>query len=159
MTKHFLATGATATRLGVTRSQLQNLFPYLPYLYISKRQTRLFPAAYIEAYAASLSRCGKPATIGTARSFWTTPGAGSILDAAQTRIKESLNSNIHYTANELMALLDVSRMTVTVWYQGGVFRAIRQQNPPKRARGKSWRVTLLIPAADVKKALVWKLPD
>jgi hypothetical protein len=55
MGPNFISLGDAREQLNVSsRSQMQNLFPHLPHVYIKSRQTRLFPAGYIRGLAEHL---------------------------------------------------------------------------------------------------------
>ncbi len=155
--KALIATGEAAQRLGIGRSTLQNMFDYIPYLYVWKRETRLFPASYIDAYATFLRQNSKQATVPTARAFWATEEAQRLYQEAQDRITSGL-SGITLNAGELMKLLCIGRMTITSWHQAGVFQVVSQTVKPKRNRGKGPKQVLLIPCREVRQALVWKAP-
>jgi len=152
LTQLFLATGEAAERLKVGRSQLQKLFSYLPYLYITKRETRLFPTLYIDAYAAYLQREGLKATIGSARAFGHT-------DEARLQFQQQLESRFAFTAAEVASMFCVSRMAITNWHQGGVFTPLRQTVRPKRDRGKGKKTILLIGRDELRRACEWRVPN
>jgi hypothetical protein len=155
----FIATGQAHARLGIVRSQLQNLFPHLLYLYVTKRETRLFSAAYIDAYATYLRERSQQATIATARAFARTAQAQDIVTEVTTRVDTILREKIIFTPQEVMQLLNVAKMTITSWHQGNVFTVRRQKVTPKRNRGKEQREILLIPAKELRAALEWHKPQ
>lgn len=147
MTPHFLSTEVTAKTLRITRSQLQNLFPYIPYLFVPKRSVRLFPATYIKAFAKFMEdeHCTK-ATVALALNFWRLEESRQLVIAQQGLVTNSLDTTQHYTAAQLMELLSIARMTVTNWAQGAVFKIERV--------GRDLR----IPSSELRAALVWRTP-
>jgi hypothetical protein len=154
----FIATGETCRRLNVERSQLQNLFPLIPYLYVSKRETRLFIGEYIDGYATYLRERQARPTLATARAYLGTPNAQDIIRRVTTEFNQTLATKITFTPTELTKLLNIGRMTVTTWHQNKVFSVVRQEVRPKRDRGKETREVLLIPSGELRKALEWKIP-
>lgn len=152
-----IVTGEVARRLEIGRPTLQNMFGSIPHLYVTRRETRLFPAPYIDAYVAYLRQRYQPAIIATAREFWATQEAQRLTEAAQQRIEAGLRG-MTLTTSELMSLLCISRMAITNWHQAGVIRVVEQTVRPKRSRGKGPKKVLLIPTSEVRQALEWRLP-
>lgn len=157
MAGELISTQEAAKRLRVKRSQLQNLFPYLPHIYIAKRQTRLFVGPYIDAYAETLQ--GRGATLRTVVDFARTERAQQLIRDAQTRINEALSNQASFNAKEVMALFCIGRMTVTQWGEAGVFSVVRRSVPPKRDRGQRRSETLLILSTELRQAFTWRVPQ
>jgi len=140
-----LATGEVAKRLKITRPTLQNMFDHIPHLYVLRKETRLFPLAYIDALVAYLARAKQPATIDSAASFWRTDEAQRLYAEAVRRYTEGL-SGIALTGAELAGVLGVPYSTVMNWSQSGGVVAVRGQ------QGVSF------PCDQVKTAIVWRAP-
>ncbi len=114
----FLTLGSAQQKLNVTnRSQMQNLFPFVPHLYIRQRQTRLFPASYINALARFLN--GRSATLELARQFNRTGPAQQLRQEMQDEFTAALDAKAEHTPVEVAALLSVSRATVSGWTLSG----------------------------------------
>lgn len=140
-----LATGEVARRLKTTRTTLQNMFDHIPHLYVLKKETRLFPTAYIDAYAAYLAREELPATIDSAASFWRTDVAQRLYAEAVARLNVGL-AQPTLTGQELAGVLGVPYSTVMNWSSTGALVAVRT------------RKGVLFPGEKVKTAIVWKKP-
>ncbi len=140
-----LATGEVARRLKTTRTTLQNMFDHIPHLYVLKKETRLFPTAYIDAYAAYLAREELLATINSAASFWRTDVAQRLYAEAVTRLNRGL-SGITLTGLELAGVLGVPYSTVMNWSSTNALTTVRA--------GRE----VLFPCDKVKTAIVWKKP-
>lgn len=114
----FLTLGKAQEKLNVTnRSQMQNLFPLLPHLYVKQRQTRLFPAGYINKLAEFLE--GRSATMPLVRQFNQTDAARQLRTQVQSEFSAALDAKIEHTPTEVAALLGVSRATVSGWILSG----------------------------------------
>lgn len=141
-----LATGEVAKRLRITRPTLQNMFDYIPYLYVVKKETRLFPAAYIDAYVSYLGQTKQSATIDSAATFWRdAEEAQRLYREAVTRFKGGL-SGFTLTSRELAGVLGVPYSTVMNWSSTGALVVVR---------GKQG---VLFPCDRVKTAIVWRTP-
>jgi hypothetical protein len=154
----FISTNEACKRLKVTRSQLQKLFPSIPYLYVWKHETRLFPAEYIDAYSARLRGNSLRVEVHTARDFWKNMETQRLLTSIMKRYSQSLASQERFTANETVALLGVGRMTITHWYQSRALEVIIIPRTPKRDRGRDQRMEVFVTNSALAKALRWVLP-
>jgi len=146
----FIVTSKTRARLGIVRTQLQNLFPLLPHLYVTRRETRLFVAAYVDAYATYLREHGERATLSTARAFAKTPQAHIITQDVKNRVDTILSTRVVFYPQEVSEFLGVGRSTITDWYASGLLTAVN----PRRSRQARF-----IPASELRTALEWKLPN
>ena len=144
--KPFLSFGEVYNALGVTRSMLQDMCPYLPHIRVHGTHTRLFPTSYIQTFAAVLQRYRVPATVPRARDFWKTPEAQRLIHEARSRIGNSFRSTGAYRLQGLIELLGVPKSTLSSWVRTSVLRAER--------RGR----TIFIPTNEVRKVLDWVFP-
>ena len=140
-----LATGEVARRLKISRPTLKNMFGHIPHLYVLKTETRLFPAAYIDAFVAYLGRSKQVAIIDTAASFWRTDEAQSLYAEAVTRFNAGLSGQT-LNGTELAAVLGAPYSTIMSWSSSGALLTVGRDR------------SLLFPCSDVKKAVVWKTP-
>lgn len=140
-----LATGEVATQLGITRSTLQNMLDHIPHLYVLKKETRLFPRAYIAAYATYLRRERLSATIDSAASFWRTDEAQHLYREAVESFNDDL-SGTSLTGRKLAGVLGVPYSTVMNWSSTGGLVAVRDK------QGVSFHCD------KVKMAIVWRTP-
>jgi hypothetical protein len=159
----FVAVGGVCEQLGIGRSTLQNIFPYLPHVSFSVssrsgRETRLFPALYIRAYAHYLHLGRTKATIPTAQSFAATRAAQQIITEVQQALEAAISERQTHTPNQVAAMFGIGRATITGWERAGVFHVDRQAHQPVRRRNDGIQVRQFIPAAEVRQAARWVLP-
>jgi hypothetical protein len=110
----FITLGTAQEKLNLaSRSTMQNLFPFVPHLYVRQRQTRLFPTSYINQLAEFLD--GKSATIGLVRRFNATATTRRLLAEMQSEFAAAIDAKAEHTPTEVAALLGVSRATVSGW--------------------------------------------
>lgn len=104
-----------------TRSQMQRLFPFLPYLYIeqprSHSRTRLFPAGYIYGLRHYLD--GRSATKALVEAFNATDEARALFEMTQERLAAKIAMDEEYMPHQVAAMLDVHWTTVSGWVRSG----------------------------------------
>lgn len=104
--------------LNVTnRSQMQNLFPFVPHLYVPQRQTRLFPTSYINALNGHLN--GRSATLALVRQFNTTADARRLIVEMQADLTAAIDQRKEHTPAQVADILSVARATVSGWIKSG----------------------------------------
>src|SRR5688500_6310275 len=104
--------------LNVTnRSQMQNLFPFIPHLYVSQRQTRLFPTSYINTLAGNMH--GRSATPQRVRRFNATSAAQRLIVQMQTDLAAAIDQREEHTPAQVADILSVARATVSGWVKSG----------------------------------------
>lgn len=150
----FLNTGETTRRLG--RTTLQSMFGYIPHVYVLKPETRLFPKAYIDAFAAYLKASRQKATVDAAESFWRTYEAKRLYTEATKRLETGLSRQT-LTADELSGLLGVPRTTILGWGQRDILKTLRPKVRPKFKIGGGGPPLLFL-GRDIKQAIQWKVP-
>jgi AraC-like DNA-binding protein len=168
-TAPFLAVGDVCERLGISRSTLQNIFPYLAHLSFSvsgqsERQTRLFPTTYINGYAAFLRQGSTAATIPSARAFGQTATAKQLIREAQQRLEATIASSDTHTPDQIAEMLGIGRATITGWERAGVFRVKRGKVRggkvvPLGPRQRMLQGRQLIPASELRQAAKWVMPQ
>lgn len=164
-TKPYLAVGDVCEQLDISRSQLQNLTPFIPHLafYVSRqttstRQTRLFPTAYITALAAYLRQNSVSATVASVTAFSRTPTARDRLGTARSALETAISARGEHTPAQIAEMLGIGRMTVANWEQARVFHVERRGHEPKRRRNDGIQVRHFIPANEVRYAANWVIP-
>lgn len=146
----FIPTGEVTRRLGgISRSMLQHMFDHLPYLYVTRVETRLFPAAYINAFAAYLRRTGQKATVPTAASFWRTDEAQRLYAVAVAQFHAGLSRQT-LTGRELSMLLGISYHTIMGWHMKGAIQALLWKTPAtRREYTPPTRPSMFLSASDI----------
>lgn len=96
---------------------MQNLFPFVPHLYVRMRQTRLFPASYINQLAKFLA--GRSATIRLVRQFNAATATRRLFTEMQDEFAAAIDAKDEHTPTEVATLLGVSRATVSGWASSG----------------------------------------
>ena len=165
----FLAVGEVCSELGISRSQLQNLFPHLPHVAItvseeSGRKTRLFPTAYILAFATFLRRNSLAATIPAARRYAQGDEATRLTTEARQRLEANIAARERHTPDQIATMLGIGRATITGWERARVFRVDRGrlrggQVVPLGPRQVRYQGRQLIPATELRAAAQWSLPN
>ena len=136
--KPFLGPGEVLKILNTNRSQLQNLLPYLPHIYVGERGTHLFPTGYIQALNQFLQ--GRTPTIALVSTFNQTPEASQQVLTAIQGLQSLLESNSGgLTVAQVATLLGLGLSTVWIWAQLGV-------------------VTAVITPQSLKECLKWQMP-
>lgn len=165
----YLSVGEVCTQLGISRSTLQNMFPYLAHLSFSvsgqsERQTRLFPTAYIASYATYIRENRVAATIPSAQAFGRTEAAGRRIQEARQALEAAIASRNTHTPDQIAEMLGIGRATITGWERAGVFKVQRGkvrggQVVPLGPRQRRLQGRQLIPAAELRQAARWVLPS
>jgi predicted DNA-binding transcriptional regulator AlpA len=147
----FIVTGEVLERLNVPRSTLQKMANRIPHLHVQQAGTHIFPAAYIDAFAAYLRQTGYRPVVSSATSFWRSEVAQSIYKLILRQLEAGLDRET-LTGKELADLLGISYQTVMHWGNRGVITAQR-----RRLRAQK-RETVIFPCESIRKALVWTTP-
>jgi|GEM_PF-2704542 len=115
----FLPLGEAQKLLNLSsRSQMQNLFPFIPHVYFAKRQTRFFPTSYLEGFAEFLD--GRSATLQLVRTFNATNGAPRLYLETRSTMAAVIDSRIEHTPAQVADIFGVGRATVSGWVQARV---------------------------------------
>lgn len=137
--------------LGISRSQLQNLHPYLPHLYAKAAQHRMFARTYLVEFDQWLKRQGKKATTKTAGSFAKTEIAKLHCKSTKLRTDARLREKTVFLREDVMDILGISSMTVTHWQQRNMLVVIQKRLPGQHG-GKPHN---LITGSSLRAALEW----
>lgn len=159
----FLTLGKAQEKLNVTnRSQMQNLFPLLPHLYVKQRQTRLFPTSYITKLVEFLK--GRSATMPLVRQFNQTDAARLLRMQMQSELSAALDAKVEHTPTEVAALLGVSRATVSGWTLSGTVshnekKLHKGQIVPMGPRQRRVMGRQFITPQMIRDAIKWVIPN
>lgn len=132
------------------------LAPRVPHLRVAHKL--LFPAAYIEA----LARYESPEAYtlaGRVCAFARTGLARDLQLAAVRRIERALADTEALTATQVAELLCVSRETVAIWYETNVIHVDRSARQVPRRDTCRPREFVTVPVAELRRLIVWQLPD
>lgn len=157
--KFFVATGFVTTKLHVSRTQLQKLFPHILHFYIPKRTTRLWPVAYIDALGAYHQSNKRRAATTNVGDFASLRSSLLLVEQIQEAFEKRLSSKEKFTANEVADLLCISLMTVTDWRKAGVFTSVMEEVSLKQGPGQGKRELHLFPQSELRRAGEWRLPQ
>jgi hypothetical protein len=158
----FLPLGKAQAALSVSsRSQMQHFYLYIPHLYVQSRQTRLFPAGYIQALAKHLGD-SKP-IIRRVREFCESDLARHIHVEERQRLTTAINSRDEHTPTQIAELLGVGRATVSGWIKAGVLpfeeKRLKQGEivlmGPRQRRVMGWQ---FVKADTLHEVLQWVAP-
>jgi hypothetical protein len=147
----FVNAQQAAAILGISRSQLQNLHPYLPHLYAKAAQHRMFVRIYLVEFNQWLKGKGKKATVSTARGFAKTEIAKLHCKSSKLGTNKKLREKPTFLRSDVMDILGISSMTVTHWQQRNMLVVIQERLPGQRG-GKPHN---LITSSSLRAALEW----
>lgn len=115
----FLPLGEAQKLLNLSsRSQMQNLFPFIPHVYFAKRQTRFFLACYLKGLAEFLD--GRSATLQLVRMFNAVDGTPQLYRETRIALAAVINSRAEHTPTQVADVFGVGRATVSGWVQAKV---------------------------------------
>jgi hypothetical protein len=115
----FLPLGEAQKLLNLSsRSQMQNLFPFIPHVYFARRQTRFFPTSYLKGFAEFLD--GRSATLRLVHEFNATDNALPLHHEAQNVLAMEIDSRSEHTPMQVADMFSAGRATVSGWVQAKV---------------------------------------
>jgi len=147
-----------ATKLHISRTQLQKLFPYILHFYIPMRTTRLWPVEYIDALAEYHQSNKRLYATTNVVDFASLESSALLVKKIQKAFARQLRSKEEFTAEEVAKLLCISRMTVSQWQKAKVFTPVTERVELRQGSGRGERDMFLFPQSELRRIGEWRVP-